>query len=105
MIEQASVITAKGSLHWETTQRQDPDESLAVNRVVFTSESEVQDLNDVSPTSMYIAHVEEMRLMNSRIEEDVLDGGDREDEEASVQAAEIEELVKGLDDLAGLLAA
>ena len=51
------------------------------------------------------AHVEEMRLMNSRIEEDVLDGGDREDEEASVQAAEIEELVKGLDDLAGLLAA
>lgn len=66
IITKAAVVVAKGSLHWETTNRQDPDEGFAVNRVVFTSEVEVQDLNEVSPTTMFIASVDEMRFSFSQ---------------------------------------
>jgi hypothetical protein len=51
----APSFTAPGSLHIATANQQDPDESFSVNRVVFTSEVEVNDLNDVSPTTMFIA--------------------------------------------------
>lgn len=43
-----------GSLHYATATRQNEDETVSVNSVVFTSLSEVNDLNRVSPTTIYI---------------------------------------------------
>jgi hypothetical protein len=36
--------------------RQDPDESFSVNRMVFTSKQSVNDLNEIAPDTMYLAH-------------------------------------------------
>lgn len=55
-------ITVPGSLHFATVQKQQEDETIAVNRVVFTSTEEVQDLNDVSPTTIYIATFGKIRF-------------------------------------------
>lgn len=51
----ANTIIAAGSLHYATSGQQSEDESPAVNTVVFTSLREVEDLNHVSPTVLYIA--------------------------------------------------
>lgn len=53
--EGADTIIAAGSLHYATSGQQSEDESPAVNTVVFTSLREVEDLNHVSPTVLYIA--------------------------------------------------
>lgn len=51
-------ICAQGSLHHTIINRQDPDQAVAVNHMVFTSEVEIQDLNDVSPQMIYMACVD-----------------------------------------------
>jgi hypothetical protein len=55
-------ITAKGSLHISTENKQEEDATFSTNVVVFTSEEEVIDLNRVSPTTIYIATVGESRF-------------------------------------------
>jgi hypothetical protein len=47
-------IKAQGSFHYATDVAQEETETNSSNTVVFTSESEVQDLNSVDPQSMYI---------------------------------------------------
>jgi len=46
---------AKGSLHHTTTNRQDPDESFSVHRMVFTSLQPINDLAEMSPEYIYLA--------------------------------------------------
>ena len=46
---------AQGSLHHTTVNRQDPDESFSVNRMVFTSKTPVNDLNEIAPDTIYLA--------------------------------------------------
>jgi hypothetical protein len=55
-------IIAQGSLHYATQMRQEEDQTIAVNTVVFTSESEIQDLNRVGPCVMYIGEFEGKRF-------------------------------------------
>lgn len=50
----AASFSAKGSLHYATENRQNVDAAYAINRVVFTSEVQVDDLNAIGPTTMYI---------------------------------------------------
>lgn len=52
----ASGVTAdfKGSLHYITDRRQEEDETVAMNRVIFTAQEEVTELNAVSPNTMWI---------------------------------------------------
>lgn len=45
---------AMGSFHYATDTRQTDDANYSANRVIFTSEVPVQDLNSVSPRTMYI---------------------------------------------------
>lgn len=59
-------LVAKGSLHIATTNQQSQDESFSVNRVVFTSEVEIQDLNEVSPMLMYLATIGDFRFAFSQ---------------------------------------
>jgi hypothetical protein len=59
---------AKGSLHYETIRQQNEDETLGINRVIFTSEQEITDLNAVGPNTMFISTVgaERVRFAFSR---------------------------------------
>ena len=55
--QRAPTIVAQGSLHHTTTARQDADETLSVNRMVFTSKQQINDLDEVDPHTMYLAAV------------------------------------------------
>jgi hypothetical protein len=58
----APTLTARGSLHYATDVRQEETQNLAVNRVVFTSESEVQDFNLMDTQCLYIGKFERIRF-------------------------------------------
>lgn len=58
----AKEIRIKGSLHYATDQIQDEVATYASNRVIFTSESEVQDFNAVAEDLMYIGEWEGIRF-------------------------------------------
>jgi|SRR5579862_4627447 len=58
----ASTLIAKGSLHYATDVRQEEAETYAANRVVFTSEQEVQDLNNVAPGTLWIGEFDGVRF-------------------------------------------
>lgn len=64
----APTLIAKGSLHFESAKQQNEDETLAVNTVVFTSETEILDLNKVGPNTIYISTIgaEQVRFAFSR---------------------------------------
>lgn len=61
-------FVAPGSLHFTTTNTQDPDESFSVNSVVFTSEVKVNDLNEIMPDTMYIAEISDFKFAFSKRE-------------------------------------
>jgi hypothetical protein len=58
----ARTIVAKGSLHYSTEARQNESEGSSVNRIVFTSEVEIADLNAVGPNELFIAEVDGVRF-------------------------------------------
>jgi hypothetical protein len=59
-------LTAEGSLHYATDIRQTEDETIAVNHVVFTSQSEVNPFNAVSQNVMYLGSFQDIRFAFSR---------------------------------------
>lgn len=58
VIGAAKSFNAMGSLHVTSTLRQRKEESLSVNRVVFTSEVIINDLNQTEPDAVYMATVD-----------------------------------------------
>jgi hypothetical protein len=62
----AAYIEAEGSIHYATSKNQREDETIAINRVVFTSEVELQDMNEVGPTVMFIGEFEGQRFAFSQ---------------------------------------
>jgi hypothetical protein len=54
-VQPAPTFEAQGSLHHTTVNRQDLDESFSVNRMIFTSKTPVNDLNEIAPDAMYLA--------------------------------------------------
>lgn len=62
-IEQpANTIDAMGSLHYSIQRRQTPTEVISVNRITFTSEHRIEDLDTVGPMSIYIGEYEGQRF-------------------------------------------
>lgn len=57
----AATFQAQGSLHHTTVNRQDSDESFSVNRMIFTSKDEVNDLTDIAPTTMWLGETSGQR--------------------------------------------
>lgn len=55
IIAPAKTLIAKGSLHYATRTNQEESETFATNLMIFTSEQEIQDLNEVGPETIYIA--------------------------------------------------
>ena len=62
VVKGANLVTVKGSLHHSILNRQDEDQAVAVNHMIFTTETEIADLNSVSPTVMYIATIDGERF-------------------------------------------
>lgn len=60
--ENGSTLTVKGSLHYSTETRQEESETYSVNRVLFTAQEMVQDLNDVGPNTLYLAEFDGIRF-------------------------------------------
>ncbi len=58
----AATCLAEGSLHYATDTRQDEANTIAVNRVVFTSEQEIQDLNQVGPNVLFIGVIDGIKF-------------------------------------------
>ena len=50
----AKTLTAKGSLHYSTDRSQEEDQTIGMNSVIFTSESEVSELNAINPGTLWI---------------------------------------------------
>jgi hypothetical protein len=50
----ASQIDVQGSFHYTQVNTQNEDESIAINRVIFTAESRVDDLNEIDPQVMWL---------------------------------------------------
>jgi hypothetical protein len=50
----ATTIVVMGSLHYTSQTAQTEEETIGVNRVVFTAESQIQDFNAVGPGFIYI---------------------------------------------------
>jgi hypothetical protein len=59
-------VLAQGSLHQSIDQQQNEDETMAVNRIVFTSKTLVDEFNDISPTSIYIGFFNGVRFSFNR---------------------------------------
>ncbi|MGC9216177.1 hypothetical protein [Acidithiobacillus sp.] len=53
-VASAVTITAKGSLHYGTDRSQEEDQTLGMNSVIFTAESEVTALNSINPGTLWI---------------------------------------------------
>lgn len=51
-------VVANGSLHYETLLPQDQDSSAALNKIIFTSEQFIKDLNYDDPSIIYIGEWE-----------------------------------------------
>jgi len=62
----APTIVANGSLHYMTQATQQEADSAGINQVVFTSEREIEDFNEVSPTVMYIGEWQGVRFSFAR---------------------------------------
>lgn len=58
----APTLTVTGSLHYATDMQQEEDKTIAVNSVVFTAQSPVQDLNVVGPYVLYIGEFQGQRF-------------------------------------------
>jgi hypothetical protein len=58
----ATTVKVKGSLHYSTENQQSEDEGFAVNRVIFTSEQDIDELNVAGPTVIYIGEFDGLRF-------------------------------------------
>jgi hypothetical protein len=62
----ANSIPVSGSLHVTADKRQLEDETIAVNRVVFTTGAPIQEFNRISPDHMWVGECADVRFAFSR---------------------------------------
>lgn len=62
----APTITVRCDLHYSSTDRQDENASITVNRVVVTTRKLVKELNDVGPWVMYVGVIDGLRFAFSQ---------------------------------------
>lgn len=62
----AATISARGAFHYATEVSQEEDKTFSTNRVLFTSETEITDLNAVGPNLLYIAEHDGIKFAFSR---------------------------------------
>lgn len=62
IVTPAPTIAVKGSLHYSINKQQNEDETIAINQVIFTALSEVNDLDQIGPMVMFIAEIGPERI-------------------------------------------
>jgi hypothetical protein len=58
----APVVSVKGSLHYDTDQQQRADETIGLNRVVFTTQDQIQEFNAIAKNEIYIGQIDDIRF-------------------------------------------
>ena len=58
----AAYATVQGSFHYATERRQEEASTYAVNQVVFTAEQEIDFLNEVGPTVLWVGDFDGLRF-------------------------------------------
>lgn len=58
----ATYLDAAGSLHYSTETKQEEAQTYGLNRVVFTSKTEIQDLNEIASNELYIGQIDAVRF-------------------------------------------
>lgn len=54
--------TVQGSLHYSTDQQQNEDETIDINRVIFTALSQIDSFNTAAPTDLFIGTFQGIRF-------------------------------------------
>ncbi|KGC12896.1 hypothetical protein DM48_372 [Burkholderia gladioli] len=54
--------TVKGSLHQVTDQQQNEDETIDINRIIFTALDPIDDFNTVAPTDLFIGEIDGIKF-------------------------------------------
>src|ERR1700744_5686700 len=57
---------AQGSLHYTTDKRQNEDETIGVNRVIFSTQNEVQKFNEPDPNLIWVGEYAGLRFAFSQ---------------------------------------
>jgi hypothetical protein len=57
-VNTGQTTTVEGSLHYATNQQQNEDETIAVNRVILTALSQIDDFNSIAPDAIWIGTFE-----------------------------------------------
>ena len=65
-VTSAPFLNVQGSLHYATIKEQAEDSTVAVNTVIFTALSLVQDFNQIGPNVIYIATFGELQFAFSQ---------------------------------------
>ena len=55
-------LIVQGSLHYSTDQQQRTDETIGINKVIFTTQQEVEDFNVIAENSTYIGQIDLIRF-------------------------------------------
>lgn len=55
-------ISVGGSLHYSTDQQQRADETIGINRVLFTTQEEVNSFNDIERDTLWIGQIDDIRF-------------------------------------------
>jgi hypothetical protein len=57
-VNTGQTTTVEGSLHYATNQQQNEDETIAVNRVILTALSQIDDFNSIAPNTIWVGTFE-----------------------------------------------
>ena len=55
-------IEVQGSLHYDTDQQQRVDETIGINRVVFTTQNPIQDFNTIALNEVWIGSIDAIKF-------------------------------------------
>lgn len=68
IIKPAATINAQGSLHYSTDQQQREDETIDINRVIFTSTQDIDGFNEIGQSVIYLGSFQGLRFSFNRRE-------------------------------------
>ncbi|WP_430229701.1 hypothetical protein [Paraburkholderia tropica] len=57
-----NTVTVQGSLHYATSQNQNEDETISLNRVIFTALSQIDEFNSISPTTLWVGEFDGLQF-------------------------------------------
>lgn len=57
-VSSGATMVVSGSLHYGVDKEQNEDETIAINRIIFTAREQVEFLNNVAPTTLFIGTID-----------------------------------------------